>query len=118
MTFGSDPNRPRTDRLAARRNRLATAKRIASSTHRSALAVTDGCGFILFTCLVSCLLMIINGGLVAAGYQWLADLGPKFLRQSRVAQATLFIAPVLLLFVQWWVLDHLLDFLRPRRRER
>ena len=83
---------------------------------RSALAATDGCGFIAFTCLVSCLLMIINGGLVAAGYQWLAEGGPRFLQQTRVAQATLFVAPVLLLFLQWWLLDHLLDFLRPQKR--
>jgi hypothetical protein len=78
----------------------------------------DGCGFIIFTCLVSCLLMIVNGGLVAAVYQWVAEWGPGLLRQSRVAQATLFVVPVLLLFVQWWLLDHLLDFVRPQRRER
>jgi hypothetical protein len=76
---------------------------------------SDGCGFILFTCLVTCLLMVVNGGLVAAGYRWLAELGPRILQHPRVAQASLFLLPVMLLFLQWWFLDRLLDWLRPAR---
>lgn len=73
----------------------------------------DGCGFIVVTCLVTCLLMIVNGGLVAASYGWLSSVGPSLLRHPRFAQACLFVLPVLLLFVQWWVIDRLLDLFRP-----
>ena len=69
----------------------------------------------LVQCLVTALLMVFNGAIVAVGYRWLRDLGPAILSNPRVAQGSLFVMPVLLLFIQWWFLDRCLDWLRGSR---
>lgn len=69
----------------------------------------DGCGFLIATCLFTCCFLVINGMLVVTFYAWLAPLGPEFLRNPKTAQAVLFAAPVLLLLVEWWVADYLVD---------
>lgn len=66
------------------------------------------------TAVVSCLLLAVNGILVATAYDLVYDLSP-ILEFRRFRQATLFLAPILLLFLEWWLLDRLRTWLSIRR---
>jgi hypothetical protein len=65
------------------------------------------------TCVFTCFFLILNSALVARFYPELANLGPLWLQHPRIEQMIKFIAPVLLIFVQWWVVDLAADFLAP-----
>jgi hypothetical protein len=73
----------------------------------------DGCGFLTLTCVFTCFFLILNSALVARFYPELANLGPMWLQHPRIEQMIKFVAPVLLIFVQWWVVDLAADFLAP-----
>lgn len=64
-----------------------------------------GCGFALAVTAFSCVLLVMNGGVVAAIYFSVADLGPEVMQDWRAAQAALFVFPVLMLIMQWWLID-------------
>ncbi len=68
-----------------------------------------GCGFLLGTCFVTCALLIVNGIVVSHAYNWFAPPEPSFFARPRVAQAILYAGPVALLFIEWWLLDLLVD---------
>lgn len=84
--------------------------------NRSSGLAGEGCGFLLFTCLFACLMLLVNGGLTLSIYSWLAPGGPKWLRDPRVAQSLMYVGPVVLLVIQWWLLDTLFEGFWPRRR--
>lgn len=73
----------------------------------------DGCGFLLVTCLVTCCFLAINSTLVQILFGWLSPLGPEFFRRPRMAQLIMFTAPVLLVVVEWWLADRIVDRLSP-----
>jgi hypothetical protein len=81
--------------------------------HRSPRPRRDGCGFLTLTCVFTCFFLILNSALVARFYPELADLGPNWLQHPRIEQMMKFVAPVLLIFVQWWVVDLAADFFAP-----
>ena len=76
-----------------------------------------GCGFLLVSALLTCVLLGINGlimmNLVNAV---LPTLPAEWRYQSRVGQAVVFIGPLVLLAIEWWVCDVTIDWLRPLRR--
>lgn len=75
-----------------------------------------GCGYVLLTVVVSCVLLVGNGLLVKNVF---FSLGlPEFMREPRWAQAIVFLGPVLLLVVQWWAYDVTVDWLLPMRERR
>jgi hypothetical protein len=75
-----------------------------------------GCGFLLVSVVLTCVLLGING-LIVSNLFYASQVGlSEELKQPRVAQAVVFLGPVLLLFVEWWVCDVALDWLRPQRR--
>src|SRR5690606_34787240 len=58
----------------------------------------DGCGFTIGTCVFTCLLLVLNGLIVTAVYQWAFPTGPTSLMQRlKAAQVFMFVGPVLLL---------------------
>lgn len=66
----------------------------------------DGCGFAIATSVFTCLLLILNGILVTAIYQWsFPDGPPQSLQKVKVVQLFLFVGPVLLLFIEWTLFD-------------
>ena len=66
----------------------------------------EGCGFAIGTSVFTCLLLILNGILVTAIYQWLFPGGaPTSMQRIKVVQAFLFVGPVLLLFIEWTLFD-------------
>ena len=80
----------------------------------------DGCGFLLATCLFTCIFLVINGAIVVSFYNWFAPRGPQLLSHPKIAQAFLFIGPVVLIVVEWWLADFLVERLtgwRAKRRE-
>ena len=68
-----------------------------------------GCGFLVLTCLFSSLFLIVNGELVRAVYAWLSPVAPALLRSAKMQQGILFVGTVLLLFVEWWLVDFLTE---------
>ena len=79
-----------------------------------------GCGFLLLTCIITCLLLLLNGILVTTLYNWFSPLGPDWLEREKVRQFALFVAPVLLILAEWWLVDFLVDRIAglARRRRR
>jgi hypothetical protein len=75
----------------------------------------DGCGFLIATCLITCCFLVINALLVAALYTTLSPVAPEMFRRARIAQVILFAGPVLLVFVEWWLFDLVMDWLAPSR---
>src|SRR5690606_36894742 len=63
------------------------------------------CGFAVASVTFGCLLLVLNGGVVAAVYFALAESGPLWMRNRSLAQFALFVGPVLLLVLEWALID-------------
>jgi hypothetical protein len=77
---------------------------------------SDGCGHFVATGVVSAFFLVINGVLVTSLYTWLAPLGPPILSHTRAAAVIAIVGPLLLVFVEWWLIDWLVDVISPRDR--
>lgn len=85
----------------------------------------DGCGFMLGNCLFACLLLILNGVVVTVLQPWIANFFgsmsgsmPSVLNAAKITQIAVFGLPVLLVFVEWWLWDLLVDLIRAWWRRR
>lgn len=81
--------------------------------HRSPRPSREGCGFLALTCVFTCFFLILNCALVARFYPEVAAYFPHWMHQPKVEQMLKFLAPVLLIFLQWWVVDLAADLLAP-----
>ena len=72
-----------------------------------------GCGFLLVSALLTCVLLGINALIVTNAYDASRQILPDTLRHKGAEQAILFLGPALLLFVEWWMCDVAIDWLRP-----
>lgn len=61
--------------------------------------------YTLGAALVTAALLFFNGGFVMAVLNAVASEGPGWLRDQRFMQFTLFAAPVLLVIVEWMIID-------------
>ena len=75
----------------------------------------DGCGFVLLTFLFSCFFLVLNSALISRFIPPLMETGPAFLARPGAVQATLFTGPVILVFVEWWLVDLVVQLVTPRR---
>ena len=75
----------------------------------------DGCGYLLFACLAISLLLALNGVLAAVVINWVTLQGGRWIQQSKIAQGFMFVGPVLLIFVEWWLADLVVGRWFPRR---
>ena len=75
-----------------------------------------GCGYLAFAVFITCVMLTINGLIVTNAYYTASVTMPPGSIHPRVAQAIVFLGPVLLLFVEWWAFDVATDWLRPRGR--
>ena len=75
-----------------------------------------GCGYLLVTIGITCLMLTINGMIVTNGYYTATVTMPPGSIPPRLGQAIVFLGPVLLLFLEWWVFDVTVDWLRPQQR--
>ncbi len=84
--------------------------------HRSLLKPTSsGCVVVLASAVLSCVLLFLNGGVVMALVHTFDDQGWAFARDDRIAQFLVLIVPVLLLVMQWMMIDYLRMKFRRRK---
>lgn len=69
----------------------------------------DGCGFLLFACLMACVLLIINAVVLRTLYAWYLPQAPQFVQHPRFGRAVLFVGPLFMLVVQWALFDRIQD---------
>ena len=62
--------------------------------------------------LVSCFLLFLNGGVMMALVNTLDDWGFTYTADDRVTQFIVLIGPVLLLVIQWMMIDYVTTRLR------
>jgi hypothetical protein len=74
-----------------------------------------GCGYLLMATLLTCVLLAINGLIVINLVNAVMPALPRTWRQPRLMQALMFLTPLALLVLEWWVCDVTLDWLRPTR---
>ena len=72
-----------------------------------------GCGFLVVSAILTCILLGINALIVTNAYDASRQALPETLRHKEAEQAILFLGPVLLLFIEWWICDVAIDWLRP-----
>lgn len=79
-----------------------------------ALGCFSGCLYVLGLTLVASALLFVNGGMVLAVFRSLSHLLPSSFSDQRIVQFVLFVAPVLLLVLQWMMLDVVMRVIRRR----
>ena len=72
----------------------------------------DGFLFQVKTVLLMCLLLVLNVAFVASLFRTVAREGPEWLRHPKVEQMILLSGPLVLLVIQWWLIDVLRNQLR------
>ena len=72
-----------------------------------------GCGFLCVSAILTCVLLAINGLIVMNLVNAVVPTLPQEWREPRIAQAAVFLGPLLLLLIEWWVCDVTIDWLRP-----
>jgi hypothetical protein len=77
-----------------------------------------GCGTILFTLAVMCVLLLANSLVTAAIFRLLGELGWTPLQQAQRAQAFLLFTPLVVMIIEWWLIDWIVDLLVTHRDER
>lgn len=61
------------------------------------------------TLFIASLLFVVNGVIIGMIYAQVSRSGPLWLKQAKVAQILMFVGPVVLLVIQWWVFDLVSD---------
>mgnify|MGYP000023306409 FL=1 len=67
---------------------------------------TAGCAIGIGSALFTCLLLYLNGSLVLAVISALKQPGDKWLNDEKVVQCVLFLVPVMLVVVEWMMIDY------------
>ncbi|HBJ37270.1 MAG TPA: hypothetical protein DDZ51_21445 [Planctomycetaceae bacterium] len=75
---------------------------------------TSGCLLILASALLSCVLLFLNGGLTMALINAVGERGYNWLNDDRITQFLVLVGPVLLLVIQWTMIDYLRTHLQRR----
>jgi len=52
-----------------------------------------------------CVLLVLNVAFVASLFRTVAREGPEWLRHPKVEQMILLIGPLVVLIIQWWLID-------------
>ncbi len=73
-----------------------------------------GCLLTLLSAGLTCLLLLINGSLVMAALDSIPSTAPNWVKKPEFIQFMLFLVPVLLVVVQWM----LIDYVRAKFRQR
>ena len=67
---------------------------------------TAGCAIGIGSALFTCLLLYLNGSLVLAVISAVKEPGDTWLNDERVAQCALFLIPVILVVIEWMMIDY------------
>ena len=71
-----------------------------------------GCLLMMVSALVTCLMLLVNGSLVMAVLDSIPNSAPSWARKPEFVQFMLFSVPVLLVVVQWIMIDYVRNRLR------
>jgi hypothetical protein len=65
-----------------------------------------GCGMLIGMCLLTCVFLVVNRIIVA----WLYTVAvPPSLDEVKLQTFLLFVGPVALIFVEWWIIDFVVE---------
>jgi len=73
---------------------------------------SSGCVVVMAAALLSCCLLFLNGGVVMALVNVLDDWGFTYMSDDRITQFIVLIGPVLLLVIEWMMIDYVTARLR------
>lgn len=73
---------------------------------------SDGCGYLLVICVITCLLFVANGMMATILFVRVRSFLPDWASRPRYVQLFLMSVPVALIFVEWYLYDW---FVRHRR---
>ncbi len=79
--------------------------------------MTAGCLLALGSALLTCLMLFINGSLVMALLAAFASSGPSWATKPEFSQFVLFLLPVVLVVIQWMMIDYVRTRFRQRSPE-
>lgn len=79
---------------------------------QAGLGIPRGCAFALASTLLTCGLLFINGALVSALCTAASDSWPTLLSDHRVLQFLLFVGPVVLVIIEWMMIDYVVSRMR------
>ena len=69
------------------------------------------------TCFFASVMIIANGLVLSSIYKVLIELGPEFLGDARLEQGLMFVGPVVMLIVEWWIFDLLIDLSEQKKEK-
>jgi len=75
---------------------------------------TSGCMMIFASAIVSCILLFLNGGVTMALINAVGERGYNWVDDDRITQFLVLVGPVLLLVIQWSMMDYLRNHLQRR----
>jgi hypothetical protein len=75
---------------------------------------TSGCMLIFASAILSCILLFLNGGVAMALINAAQERGYVWVNDDRITQFIVLFSPVLLLVVQWTMIDYLRTHLQRR----
>ena len=82
---------------------------------RTAKYLPLGCVAAISFALVTCLLLIINGSVVIGLLDSLPAGTPTFLKGPKVIQFLLFFSPVLMVVIEWQIIDAVMGIFVPKQ---
>lgn len=80
-----------------------------SRRRRERRTSSRGCGYFAFVCISACTLLLLNGAVVGSLFAWYQPFQNLFDNDIRFKQATILIAPVALVLIEYWVFDFISD---------
>lgn len=73
-----------------------------------------GCGYVFVITLIACVLLVVNSFMVQAALGAYQEFAPAELSEPKAQQALQIVMPVLLIFLEYWLYDRLVDRVRIR----
>jgi len=77
---------------------------------------SSGCVGVFVSAIASCVLLFLNGGVVMAILNALDDQNWALFRDDQLSQFSVLIGPVIMLVIQWRMIDYLRDHLTPSEK--
>lgn len=122
MRGQSQPAAPESQAGSGRPNLLGQSNVLSQGTSnlgagpvapdQAGLGIPRGCAFALASTLLTCGLLFINGALVSALCTAASDSWPALLSDHRVLQFLLFVGPVVLVIIEWMMIDYVVSRMR------
>jgi len=75
---------------------------------------TSGCMLIFTSAILSCVFLFLNGGVTMALINAAGERGYNWVNDDRITQFLVLVGPVLLLIIQWTMIDYLRSRLQRR----